>query len=424
MSQEGQIQQVQESIILKKPSRVINRYKHNQLLYNYFVIRDFKSALELIEKLTQEHGDIHEYANQIQGYIYKMTGQLQKSTETFKKFLSFNEQDQEVLKTIAKNLQLDGRFKSSLDVAQKALNLKKNDWEVFYTIGNCYYAQKDIDKALINYKRAFELSINETTYNRLGKFYLSLEKYEEALAVYKSALNSQPQNNEIKALLGVLLLRMGQTQEAKKYLESVTATDTKSLLGLGSIVQDQENYDEALNYYRKLIAIHPTSAQVWNNIAMCYYGKQEILAAIISLKRAIYYDPFESTIHFNMGLVHLHEKQYMSAFHYFQTAITLNPDDSQSYMYLGIALNKLNDFQNACRSFERALELDKDKDYLIYLNYCIILLQKGDESSQYAQQIFRYFCDFYKEQEQLYDNRCKKELIQELKSQIQKYLRS
>lgn len=74
---------------------------------------------------------------------------------------------------------------------------------------------------------------------------------------------------------------------------------------MGSLLQDTENYDEALNYYRKLLAVHPTSAHVWNNIAMCYYGKDEVLPAVVSLKRALYFDPFEWTINFNLGLVHL-----------------------------------------------------------------------------------------------------------------------
>jgi tetratricopeptide (TPR) repeat protein len=41
----------------------------------------------------------------------------------------------------------------------------------------------------MNYKRAFELSMNETTYLRLGKFYLSLGRYEDAVTIYKKALN-------------------------------------------------------------------------------------------------------------------------------------------------------------------------------------------------------------------------------------------
>ena len=51
-------------------------------------------------------------------------------------------------------------------------------------------------------------------------------------------------------------------------------------------------------------------------------------------------------------------------------------------MYLGLTLNKLDDFNNCCLAMDKALELDKnDKDYLIYLNYCVVLIKDGQSES-------------------------------------------
>ena len=116
--------------------------------------------------------------------------------------------------------------------------------------------------------------------------------------------------------------------------------------------------DVALVKYRVAAVQTPNSAQLWNNIGMCFFGKQRFVAAIACLKRALFLDPFEWIISYNLGLVHLNTGQYASAFHYFSTSINLKPDFPSSYMHLGITLNRLDDFENACAAYEKAIDMD------------------------------------------------------------------
>lgn len=115
---------------------------------------------------------------------------------------------------------------------------------------------------------------------------------------------------------------------------------------------------------------------MWNNIGMCFYGKEKYVASIACLRRALYLDPFQWIAAFNLGMVYLHQRQYASAFHYFSVSINWKGDFSNSYMYLGITLDKLNDFESACEAFEKALSLEKN-DCQIYLNYSIVLYNRG-----------------------------------------------
>lgn len=129
--------------------------------------------------------------------------------------------------------------------------------------------------------------------------------------------------------------------------------------------------DVALSKYR-IAAVHtPNSAQLWNNIGMCFFGKQNYVASIACLKRALYLAPFEWIIAYNLGLVHLNTGQYASAFHYFSASINLKPDFASSYMYLAITLSRLDDFENACSAYEKAIEMEND--YMFELNYAITL---------------------------------------------------
>lgn len=76
-------------------------------------------------------------------------------------------------------------------------------------------------------------------------------------------------------------------------------------------------------------------------------------------------------------------------------------------MYLGIAFNYLDDFTNCCRAFDRALEIDKEKDYLTYLNYCVILLQKRGIKEPKVMEYFLIFENQFKNID--LDTRCNQE---------------
>ena len=81
---------------------------------------------------------------------------------------------------------------------------------------------------------------------------------------------------------------MGQGQQAFDVLGRSLSQDPKNartIMAAGSIMQDFSDMDGALVKYR-ITAIHtPTSAQLWNNIGMCFLGKQRLIAASACLKQ-------------------------------------------------------------------------------------------------------------------------------------------
>lgn len=231
-----------------------------------------------------------------------------------------------------------------------------------------------------------------------------------------------PENPELLTTVGLLYLRLGQNYRAFDFLGNSLTHDpknAKSILAAGSIIQDHNDMDVALVKYRIAAVTTPNSAQLWNNIGMCFFGKLKYVAAIACLKRALYLDPFEWIISYNLGLVHLNTEQYASAFHYLSASINLKPvcasrtmccscnfllsamlitvllthislllsrcryallvclqDFASSYMYLGICLSRLDDFENACSAYEKAIHMEQD--HLFELNYAITLYNNNE----------------------------------------------
>ena len=70
---------------------------------------------------------------------------------------------------------------------------------------------------------------------------------------------------------------MGENYKAFDFLgNSLThdPTNPKTILAAGSIIQDHSDMDVALVKYRVAALATPNSPQLWNNIGMCFFGKQ------------------------------------------------------------------------------------------------------------------------------------------------------
>lgn len=52
----------------------------------------------------------------------------------------------------------------------------------------------------------------------------------------------------------------------------------QGILVAGSILQNNYEFEGALMKYRIGVVLNPDSFELWNNIGMCFYGKNKIIA--------------------------------------------------------------------------------------------------------------------------------------------------
>ena len=55
----------------------------------------------------------------------------------------------------------------------------------------------------------------------------------------------------------------------------------QAILAAGCMMQDHGDYDVALSKYHVAAINSPESPQLWNNIAMCFFGKKKYVAVSI-----------------------------------------------------------------------------------------------------------------------------------------------
>lgn len=375
------------------------RIKKNWLIHQLYIRQEFHECLKVIDAQLLECKGMCEYPIYVKALIRRQQGCIAESLQLFQAATVLNPHNVANLKQVGRSLYLSGKHKQAIDVYEEAQRIGIDDWEVYHNKGLCLLYLKNYAKAIEDFKQANSIQRHDSTYMQLGKVYTLQENYEAAIEVYLEALEFSPENPDILTTVGLLYLRLGQNYRAFDFLGNSLTHDPKnpkSILAAGSIIQDHNDMDVALIKYRIAAVATPNSAQLWNNIGMCFLGKQRYVAAIACLKRALYLDPFEWIISYNLGLVHLNTDQYASAFHYLSASINLKPDFPSSYMYLGITLSRLDDFENACSAYEKAIRMESD--HLFELNYSITLFNHNELDQAKAH--FREFKQLWNELEE------------------------
>lgn len=369
-----------------KPRDFSESIRSNSKIHQLYVRQEYDNCLKVIEECLVKTQAQSEYPIYVKALIRRQQGSIQESLELFQAATCLNPHNIANLKQVGRSLYLLGKHKQATEVYNEALRIGIDDWEIHHNKGLCCLYLKNNKGAIEAFQQANAIQRHDATYMQLGKVHTLQEDYKAAIEVYLEALEFSPENAEILTTVGLLYLRLGENYRAFDFLgNSLTHNpkNAKSILAAGSIIQDHNDMDVALVKYRIAAVTTPNSAQLWNNIGMCFFGKQKNVAAISCLKRALYLDPFEWIISYNLGLVHLAEDQCASAFHYLSASINLKPDFASSYMYLGVTLARLDDFNHACSAYERAI--DMEKDHLFELNYAISLHNNGqiDEAKQH-----------------------------------------
>ena len=377
------------------PTSFALRDKSNWLIHALYLRDEHDECLRVIEEQLRLHKALCEYPLYVKGLLRRQQGLIQESLQLFRAAACLNPKNPSTLKQIARSLFLLGRHKAATEAYAEAERLlselpefkssqlsdasvigrELDEWSVLHHRGLCLAQMKQYSEAERCFLRANEVARHDSTYIALGQVYTQQDKFKKAIDTYTEALEFTPENADLLTTVGLLYLRLGDSFKAFEALGnslSQNARAPRAILASGSLIQDRGDFDVALVKYRVAALQIPNSAQLWNNIGMCFFGKQKHVAAIACLKRALYLDPLEWTIAYNLGLLHLHTSQYASAFHYLTASINLRPTYAGAYTHLGIALLCLEDFDNAISAFERGLVLDPN-DQVAHLNFAIAL---------------------------------------------------
>lgn len=173
----------------------------------------------------------------------------------------------------ANQLVAEKRYDEAIVSYQQVLEKNPGLYQVHWSIGNCYAAKGDIEKAIEEYKIVLDQSQADVSMGKemaakalagLGECYLKKGDFETAQNYFKQSIESYPENEIIAYNVGELYFSNQKIDEAIHYFELASQIKPDwplPYLKLGYSFLNRADYDKSILNLRKFLELDPQSPE-------------------------------------------------------------------------------------------------------------------------------------------------------------------
>lgn len=145
---------------------------------------------------------------------------------------------------------------------------------------------------------------------------------------------------------------------------------------IGSVLNDEQKYDEAVEHLQRSVEIEPRYAVAQNNLGLALVGLGKVDEGIESYKAAMKYDSNNAEVHNNWGNALLKKNNSDGAISEYRKALLINPNLTAAHFNLALTLHQKGDFDEAAGHYVETLKLDPSQADA-HNNLGLILKQQG-----------------------------------------------
>ena len=232
-------------------------------------------------------------------------------------------------------------------------------------------------------------------YINRGDVLLMMNRTEEALAVYKSALNYDATNHDIHYNLGVVALEQGRPDQGLQYLNRALELDPQhkeALLNSAIVIQElglPHLHQLAHGRLLQLKDLAPENERVFFNLGMLTMDDGHLEEAEGWFKKAIILKKDFRSALFNLALLLADQDRPLEAVAPLQQLLEYHPDHVKGLILLGdIYTNHIRDLDFAESCYFRILESEPGHVQARH-NLCVVWVEKGQlEAAQTCLEVF------------------------------------
>jgi tetratricopeptide (TPR) repeat protein len=168
-----------------------------------------------------------------------------------------------------------------------------------------------------------------------------LERWDEAVEVYETAIGLRSDGAEVYHNLGDALLKLQRWEDAVAAYQKAIELNPEfswSYNNLGDGLRELQRWDEAAQAYQKAIELKPDFALSHHNLGDVLVKKEDWENAIAAYQKAVDLDPNFVWSHYNLGDVLVKKEDWENAIAAYRNVIKLDPNLPQVHEKLGDAL--------------------------------------------------------------------------------------
>ena len=274
----------------------------------------------------------------------------------------------------------------AIEKLKRFANKYQNYAPVYNDLGVLYYKNGDNKSALEHYRIALKHDKNNILFRKnLADFLaVAFAEYEEALQHYVTVLASDPKDVEALLATGHICARLERYDDAAEFYEKVLETEphnsdaqtwlakmrekstAKCLEGdmnrryralLSEI--NQEDLAGAIHKIENFIEIYPKHGQAHNDLGVLYYkniSKTKVLAHYL---KAVELEPENVTFRKNLAdFLYVEEGRVEEALENYAEILRIKPDDIETLLITGHICTAIERFDDAISFYNKVLNLE------------------------------------------------------------------
>ncbi len=351
---------------------------------------DFRSALFYL-KYYPNQGDVQNSAQAIS----QVSSNLEKCLEALK--FDFSSKNRF---STGKKLRAEGNFTASAYEFQQALGDKDLQKDSFSQIGDIMKLLGNLPKAQEYYSKAVAVGGNDLnlrlTYAKVlesnKEFDLANQQYSYVLEhtnsdnkeilyilerTFSKKLESEPNNANLAANMGAIMQKQEKYDEALNYYmksESLDPSNINTRINIGTLYQQKQDYRTAIKMYESVLIVDPNNVNANFYRAQCYDKIGESKIAQDGYKKVLALDPNNSMIKAQM----LDNVKLTSTPEQFAMYVGQNfePNDASGIFYdYALELHKANKLEDSIFMYNQALKTSKGTNPEIFVNLALAQAQ-------------------------------------------------
>lgn len=249
--------------------RAVFYYENEQ--YNE-ALKDIVSALEIDSTKADYYIVISD--------VYLGLGKLNLSVMSLDKAIDIDPQNTKAYLRMAENSIIFRDYKKALDYIDKVIQIDNLESKAYFLRGVVFLENNDTIRGIRNLQKAIDVNQDylEAHY-QLGMLY-ALKKNKLAVDYFNNVLNIEPNNIEVKYYLAMFYQETENYKDALKIYESIIQEEPEfyyALYNIGYInLVFVKDFKTAIEYFTRTIEINPDYGEAYYNRGFAYELLQDV----------------------------------------------------------------------------------------------------------------------------------------------------
>uniref|UniRef100_A0A915DCQ8 Tetratricopeptide repeat protein 8 n=1 Tax=Ditylenchus dipsaci TaxID=166011 RepID=A0A915DCQ8_9BILA len=263
-----------------------------------------------------------------------------------------------------------------------------NDWYWKNQLGKCYYRLGMLREAEKQFNSSLKNCQMVETYGYLAKVYRKLDQPLSSIEHLQKGLHQFPNDITLLTSLARIYEDIGDLEQSIVQYKHVLRQDSSNVEGIACMGTNyfyKSHPEIALKFYRRILQMGVSSAELYLNIALCCFYCQQFDLAIGCLEQAhaIADDNVQADLWYNTAHIAIANCDLKMAERCLRIALATDPDHAESLCNLGVLKMQESKMDEARHLFQSATVKGAHL-YEAHFNFALLQHEVGNYAECYV----------------------------------------